>query len=199
MDFTYDKAVLFFKRQVPTIMLIWVLSLILSYPDRNIVQITIGIIFAQFWSYFTHRLGHEMPTEGILGMLNTHWNFHHQKSKLLPRWFELSIEAYTDMGLNMSLLYIQMFSGIMFVPLSLLIFNALIYTSTHIVNYSNFGSSIHKKHHLNHKTNFGPDTWDHLFSSSEDGEIEDMTLICINAVAAFCIVYTMKKWIGWID
>jgi len=189
----------FLSKQVPAIIAIWLGAIFLAYPDRNLIQITIGVIFVQFWIYFVHRTGHYMPTDGILGMLNTHWQFHHQHHKLLDRRVELAIEMFTDLGMNFTLLLIQWYTGVWFVPFSLILYNALIYTSVHIINYSIIGSDIHRKHHRNHNTNFGPDTMDHIFSSSEDGDYEDMNPIIINAVAALGLVYFLKKYYCWID
>jgi hypothetical protein len=140
-----------------------------------------------------------MPKDGILGMLNTHWQFHHQHNKLLDRRLELFIELLTDIFMNFTLLIIQWYLGIWFVPFSIILYNALLYTSVHIINYSIIGSETHKKHHLNHDTNFGPDTMDQIFSSSEDGELEDMTPIIINTSIACGVVYFLKQHYGWAD
>lgn len=195
-----DRIFLFLQRQTPAVLLIWLAAILLAYPDRSIIQIIIGVIFVQFWSYFIHRLGHDiLPTDGFFGMFNTHWNYHHRPNKILPRSIELCIEGITDLFLNYTLLFIQLATGVMFVPFSVILLNAIIYVSIHIINYSIIGSPTHKKHHLNHNTNFAPDTWDHIFSSSEDDEIEDLTPICINTVIAFCIVFALKRYCGWID
>jgi hypothetical protein len=199
MFWNNNRIILFIKRQTPAVLLIWLAAILIVYPDRDIFQIIFGVFFVQFWSYFVHRLGHEMPTDGIIGMFNTHWHFHHQPTKILPRGVELFIEGLTDVFLNFTLLIIQLVTGVMFVPFSIILLNAIIYTSIHIVNYSIIGSPTHKKHHLNHNTNFGPDTWDHIFSSSEDGEIEDLTHICFNTVVAFVVVLALKRHFGWID
>jgi sterol desaturase/sphingolipid hydroxylase (fatty acid hydroxylase superfamily) len=189
----------FLSKQVPTIFVIWICSIFLAYPDRNLVQITVGVIFVEFWIYFIHRLGHSMPKDGILGMLNTHWQFHHQHHKLLDRRVELIIEMFTDLSMNFTLLGIQWLTGVWFVPFSIILYHALVYTSVHIINYSMVGSETHKKHHLNHDTNYGPDTMDHIFASSEDGELEDMTPILINAFLGFGLVFYLKSVYGWTD
>ena len=189
----------FLHKQVPTMLVIWICSILLAYPDRNLIHITIGVIFVEFWIYFVHRSGHMLPKDGIIGMMNTHWQFHHQHHKLLDRRIELIIEMFTDLGMNFSLLAIQWITGVWFVPLSIILYHALVYTSVHIINYSMIGSETHKKHHMNHDTNFGPDTMDQIFSSSEDGELEDMTPILINAVVAFGIVFYLKNHYGWTD
>lgn len=189
----------FLHKQIPTMFIIWICSIFLAYPDRNLIQITIGVMFVEFWIYFIHRLGHSMPKDGVLGMLNTHWQFHHQHHKLLDRRVELIIEMFTDLAMNFTLLGIQWLTGVWFVPLSIILYHALAYTSVHIINYSMIGSETHKKHHLNHDTNYGPDTMDHIFASSEDGELEDMTPILINAVVGFVIVLYLKNTYGWTD
>ena len=189
----------FLHKQIPTMFIIWICSIFLAYPDRNLIQITIGVMFVEFWIYFIHRLGHSFPKEGMLGMLNTHWQFHHQHHKLLDRRVELIIEMFTDLAMNFTLLGIQWLTGVWFVPLSIILYHALVYTSVHIINYSMIGSETHKKHHLNHDTNYGPDTMDHIFASSEDGELEDMTPILINAVVGFVIVLYLKNTYGWTD
>lgn len=189
----------FLTKQAPAIIAIWLGAILLAYPDRNLIQITNGVMFVQFWIYFVHRLGHSYPKDGILGMLNTHWQFHHQHNKLLDRRVELIIEMFTDLAMNFTLLLIQWLTGVWFVPFSLILYNAVIYTSVHIINYSIIGSDTHKKHHLNHDTNYGPDTMDHIFSSSEDGDYEDMKPIIINTCVALGLVYFLKKYYDWID
>lgn len=189
----------FLQNQFITIIFIWVCSIFLAYPDRDIIQITIGIIFMHFWIYFVHRGVHMLPKDGIIGALNTHWLFHHQHNKLLDRRIELTMEMFTDIAMNTSILLIQWLTNIWFVPLSVGLFFTIVYTSVHIINYSMIGSDTHKKHHMNHDTNFGPDTIDHIFGSSEDGEFEDLKPVCINIIISFCVVLFLKTRYGWED
>ena len=134
MDTNNFKTIFF--NYFPAISLLWFFAIILSSPDRNLLQISGGITFMNFWAYFIHKGLHNLPREGFIGYINTHWLFHHQQTKLIDRRLELSLEFFTDLAMNLSILILQVFSGIWFVPLSVVLFYTLVYTSVHIINYS---------------------------------------------------------------
>ena len=70
---------------------------------------------------------------------------------------------------------------------------ALFYTSIHIINYTLFESSIHKKHHIeldrnNRICNLGPDFMDKLFSTECDNEYENTNKYMLNLIIVFMII-----------
>lgn len=99
--------------------------------------------------------------------------------------------------MSFTVLVLQWLTGIWVVPISVILLYAFTYTSTHIINYSIFGSDIHRKHHQNMNTNYGPDTLDHMFGTSNDGKFEDLTPISLNAIGSFVIVYLLKEHFHW--
>lgn len=170
-----------------------------TYPDAGFFRTMIGLSIMYFWVYFVHRALHFLPTEGPLRYLNTHWIFHHQPLKILPRWFELFLEAINDMGMSLSFLVVQYITGTRFVPLSLILFYGIWFTSVHIVNYSIIGSQVHRDHHKNVGTNFGPDVIDQMFGTNHEATREDLMLLSPNIIISFAIVYVLKQYFHWID
>lgn len=177
--------------QFPTIVIYWLCSLFLAWPAYSWWQITAGIVFMYFWIHTIHRLLHEVPTEGLLGLFNTHMKYHHQpkEAKPLSRPLELFLETFTDLGMNLLLLGIQIVIGIHFVPPIVILFFTLSYMSIHIVNYSIFGSETHKRHHLSINKNFGPDTIDHIMGTNFDESWEDTNHTIPNSI----LVATMLR------
>jgi sterol desaturase/sphingolipid hydroxylase (fatty acid hydroxylase superfamily) len=173
-------------------------AILLASPEAGIVQSILGLSIMYFWVYFVHRALHFLPTEGPLRYLNTHWIFHHQPLKLLPRPVELCLETINDMVMSLSVLVIQYLTGIWIVPPSIILFYALWYTSVHIVNYSIIGSPVHRDHHKNVGTNFGPDVIDQMFGTNHEPTKEDLIPLSPNMVLAFSIVFALKQCIHWI-
>jgi len=173
-------------------------SILLASPETGFFQSIVGICIMYFWVYFVHRLLHYLPTEGPFRYLNLHWIFHHQPLKLLPRPIELFLETLNDMNMSLSVFFIQYMTGIWIVPPSIILFYAIWYTSVHIVNYSIIGSPIHRDHHKNVGTNFGPDVIDQMFGTNHESTKEDLILISPNMVIAFGIVFVLKEYVDWI-
>jgi sterol desaturase/sphingolipid hydroxylase (fatty acid hydroxylase superfamily) len=174
-------------------------AILLASPEAGIFQSVLGLTIMYFWVYFVHRSLHFLPTEGPFRYLNTHWIFHHQPLKLLPRPVELLIETLNDMTMSFSLLFIQYMTGIWIVPLSIILFYAIWYTSVHIINYSIIGSQVHRDHHKNVGTNFGPDVIDHIFGTNHEQTKEDLILLSPNMVISFGMIYALKQCVDWID
>lgn len=71
----------FFRNYAPNWLILWLVAMFLAYPERDVIQITIGLMFMTAWIYFIHRALHELPKDGVIGSLNTHWRFHHGPEK----------------------------------------------------------------------------------------------------------------------
>lgn len=182
-----------------TITVLFICAVLLVSPERYWLSAGFGIGFMYFWVYFVHRGIHAIPKDSIINQFNTHYLFHHQPEKLLDRRIELMFETITDLGMSLSVWFIQWLTGVWLIPLSVILLYAITYSSTHIFNYSIVGSETHRNHHKDTDTNYGPDTLDHLFSTSYDGKFEDLTPIALNAVCAFIVVYGLKYYFGWKD
>jgi len=174
-------------------------SIILASPERSMVSAIFGICFMYCWVYFFHRALHFLPTEGPLRYLNTHWIFHHQPLKILDRRVELALEAFNDLAMSLSVLAFQIITGLPTIPTSVILFYAIWYTSVHIVNYSIIGSPVHRNHHRNVGTNFGPDILDHIFGTNHEASKEDFIDMVPNMVIAFGIVLLLKQYFQWVD
>jgi len=173
--------------------------ILLVAPDRSMLSAVFGLAFMYFWVYFFHRALHFLPTEGPLKYINTHWIFHHQPLKILDRRVELLLETVNDLVMSLIVLWLQGMTGIWIIPTSVILFYAIWYTSVHIVNYSIIGSPVHRNHHKNVGTNFGPDVLDHLFGTNHEPEKEDIIYLAPNLVIAFGIVFLLKQCIKWKD
>lgn len=173
--------------------------IILCSPERNIVEAILGISIMYFWVYFVHRGLHFLPTEGPFRYLNTHWIFHHQPLKILDRRVELMLETLNDMTMSLCIIFLQMLTGVWIVPTSIVLFYGIWYTSVHIINYSIIGSQVHRDHHKNVGTNFGPDVVDQLFGTNHEPTKEDLIPFAINSVVAFVVVLLLKECFPWKD
>jgi hypothetical protein len=181
------------------IMVAGAFAVLLVQPERGFIGAIGGLTFMYFWVYFFHRALHFLPTEGPLKYINTHWIFHHQPLKILDRRVELLLEAINDMAMSLTVLWLQGMTGIWLVPTSIILFYAIWYSSVHIVNYSILGSDVHRDHHRNVGTNFGPDVLDQLFGTSHTGIKEDLVPFSVNMVVAFLVVLSLKQWLQWRD
>jgi len=197
--FGKDNILDWMNHYAMTILVGGAFTILLAGPEAGPVKAILGISIMYFWVYFIHRALHFLPTEGPFRYLNTHWIFHHQPLKLLPRWLELCLETVNDLWMGLSVLALQYLTGIWIVPISIILFYAIWYTSVHIVNYSIVGSPVHRDHHKNVGTNFGPDVIDHFFGTNHLPEKEDLIPLCPNMVFAFVSVFFLKQCFNGID
>ena len=174
-------------------------AVLLVQPERGFVSAIGGLTIMYFWVYLFHRALHFLPTEGPLKYINTHWIFHHQPLKILDRRVELFLEAINDMAMSLTVLWLQGMTGVWLVPTSIILFYAIWYSSVHIVNYSIIGADVHRDHHRNVGTNFGPDVLDQLFGTSHTGVKEDLVPFAVNMVVAFLVVLSLKQFVQWRD
>ena len=180
-----------------TILVLFIFSILLSFPERHWFHAGFGLGIMYFWVYIVHKSIHMVPTHGIFKYMNTHYLLHHQPQKLIDRRIELCIETITDLAMSFSLMFLQWLTGVWVVPISVIIFYAFTYTSVHIFNYSIIGSETHRNHHKDTNTNYGPDTLDHIFGTNYDDTFEDLMPISINAIGAFIAVYALKQHFNW--
>jgi len=173
-------------------LVIWIGGMLLKDPDTHWLQVAFGMFFMHAWVYFVHRGLHLLPKWGPLEPMNTHMFFHHQEEKPLPRPLELFFEFFTDTGMNLLILPVQMLLGFTIVPLPCVLLFAFAYTSIHIVNYSMFGSVFHKRHHLTLVKNFAPDAMDHIVGTNYNDEFEDLVPFSLNVIVCTALLYLLK-------
>jgi sterol desaturase/sphingolipid hydroxylase (fatty acid hydroxylase superfamily) len=181
------------KAYSPLLIVTLLCSLILELSTTPILQLFTGFMFIYLWSYFIHRIDHNLPTDGIFYYLNPHISLHHEMVKRLPRWVELIIEGLQDLGIFYLLYYIQELLDIHITPTSIIFLVAISYTTTHIINYTMFTSDTHRDHHIHKNVNYGPDFLDHIFGTNSDKGFEDMSHMIPNIIVSFLITYWLFK------
>jgi sterol desaturase/sphingolipid hydroxylase (fatty acid hydroxylase superfamily) len=174
-------------------LIIWVCSLALCSPETPWYQVTFGIAFMHIWVYWIHRCLHLIPTDGIIGFLNTHLRFHHQTDKPIGRELELFFELLIDLAMNLLLLLIQWSIGYYVVPVPVIVLFAISYTSVHLINYSIVGNQVHRRHHETFDKNFGPDVSDHLFGTNYNEDVEDISYLSLNAMWTSLVLYPLRE------
>ena len=197
--FGKDNILDWLNKYAITILVGGAFAILLAAPEAGPFTAILGISIMYFWVYFVHRALHFLPTEGPFRFLNTHWIFHHQPLKILPRWLELCLETVNDLCMSLSFLVLQYITGVHIVPTSIILYYAIWYTSVHIVNYSIIGSPVHKDHHKNVGTNFGPDVVDHFFGTNHEPTKEDLIPLSPNMVFAFGFVFALKQCFNRIE
>jgi hypothetical protein len=175
------------------IALIAIANILLS-PSSSLLTIACASVVLWHWIYWIHRFHHSLPSTGIWAYINTHVSVHHDKQFNLSRSTELLIETLENSLWFVALYAIQEILDIHLVPLTILLFAMLVYTSTHIVNYSMIGSEKHRLHHRYHTLNYGPDILDHSFGTNSDDSLEDMNHTIPNILASFGILYAMQSY-----
>jgi sterol desaturase/sphingolipid hydroxylase (fatty acid hydroxylase superfamily) len=145
------------------------------------------------WVYWIHRCLHLIPTDGIIGFLNTHLRFHHQTDKPIGRELELFFELLIDLAMNLLLLLIQWSIGYYVVPVPVIVLFAISYTSVHLINYSIVGNQVHRRHHETFDKNFGPDVSDHLFGTNYNEDVEDISYLSLNAMWTSLVLYPLRE------
>lgn len=169
-----------------------VFSLFLSKP--NYVSGLFTILLVVYGSYGLHYFSHKnVPILNIF--TKTHTNYHHLEKKNM--FIDVILETLVNLFIyGMLLFYIILyyfFPKQKIISGKVVLMYALFYTSIHIINYTIFESSIHKKHHLeldnnNRICNLGPDFMDKLFSTHCDMEYENTNKYTINLLIIFMIL-----------
>jgi sterol desaturase/sphingolipid hydroxylase (fatty acid hydroxylase superfamily) len=177
--------------------IIWICSLALKSPSTPWYQATFGIAFMHFWVYWVHRSLHYIPTDGIIGFLNTHIRFHHQFDKPIPRELELFFEVIIDLAMNLSLLLLEWLFNFYIIPVPIIVLFGIAYTSVHLINYSIIGNIFHRRHHTSINKNYAPDIADHVFGTNYNEEMEDLVYTSLNAFWTMLVLYPLKEYLGW--
>lgn len=166
--------------------------LMLLQTNFFIVAVQVFLVYLSY--YCIHRFVlHNMS-------FNPHVYVHHYKYFQVHRYVELGIDFLFEMfSFAVVPLLLQYWLNIWIVPPTIVILITLFLSFGHLFNYSLLGSDIHKAHHTDSTTNFGPDFMDHLLGTNASPEYED-TLQHIPALVQACIVtHFAKAYFQWKD
>jgi hypothetical protein len=118
----------------------------------------------------------------------------------ISRNAELIIDFIFEVSFAAGLPYlVQTYTGVRYIPTSILVFVALAFALNHILNYSFLPSEKHRNHHIMENVNFYPDFMDHLFGTNSDPEYEDMTQQIPSLIQACILTHFLKAYFQWKD
>jgi len=183
------KGIPAFKNYAPATIIYFLLSFYLLHDEASYLHILTGIVVINYYIYFTHRICHSLPSDGIFKYLNPHLGFHHQHNN---SYWALFPETLVNISWFSGIFIAQYLSDIWIVPLNMLLMFMMMYVSGHIINYSIIGSETHRKQHADLTVNFSPDYMDHLFGSNADSTFENYNHGIPNIVISFFIIYYLK-------
>lgn len=171
----------------PQIIVFGICAILLEYPSTPILHIVTGSIFIWIWSYFAHRIVHNVPEK--FTHLFPHVSIHHKHTIVFNRFIDLLIEAIADFGIFIPVYVMQYLIDIQIVPNYVIFLSALMYISIHIIHFSILKQSEkHSNHHANPGVNFGPDYLDHIFGTNSDNEYENSIYTIPYIVASYLLL-----------
>ncbi len=162
------------------------LGLIINKPNKALFTLA----FCTLFSYLSHRVSHLYFPFNFKYFHQLHHNEKHNK-KVWAEIIEWLVNIIQIGGLILIPInyFIEKYFKIQFLSNYLIIYYTLVYTSTHMINYHIMSIDTHIKHHLNTKTNFGPDYVDILFGTKYNGStFEEMNETIINSLYSGIIV-----------
>lgn len=187
------------------------LYLISRITDRNFIRAIFTFIFAENWTYWSHRYCHYTQADPI--------------SKLHMMHHTPSLRHKISSDIVESLINLIIIGGIILIPINIfikrtfnykifnnliIVFWAFIYTSYHLFNFHYFPNISHQTHHKtdtdidNNKkdvinaTNYGPEYLDIINNTKPDGQpIQNISTIVVNITLATIIVYNLKRYIKY--
>lgn len=186
----------YFNNQFIPSFTVYIVGLLLGYKKYSPLLISLSLVILYFYSYFIHRLFHNLPN-----IINLHMKYHHDKNNddnTFMKYFNLVIELIMNIGFFVIFYLIQKLLYIDIVPEIFIFYYGFIYVTIHIVNYSLFHSSLeHVIHHnscSNNKVyNYGPDLVDHFFNTNYSNDFENYTHLIPNILLSFLITYYLYK------
>jgi len=154
-----------------------------------------SMIFLYLYSYFIHKLFHNLPKP-----FNVHMDYHHNSNNeksIISKYINLIIELISNILFFAIIYFIQALININIIPNIFIFYYGFIYVSTHIINYSLFHLS--PEHVIHHKTsdissdedvktcNYGPDLLDHVFETNFSNTFENYNHIIPNIFISFLL------------
>jgi hypothetical protein len=192
-DTIIDNYIKFLQVNIPIIILSFIVSIIVDYYTLNNYYISaITSIIVTLWTYFIHRLFHTYPdTFGYF-----HKTHHIENSSILTFMLDNVFNFFTIGGaiLLFPLLYIKSVLNIHLLNHYVILIWSLVYTSYHSINYHIFETNnIHVEHHESLHYNYGPEWFDIIFATKQDGsDIENMNSGIFNVIVVSIIILLLK-------
>ena len=192
-----EIRVLEFVRSYGIVIFSWLLMIsMLGIPEFTIVSSTIQVLILLLWTYFGHRLAHDMT---YMNPINPHIFIHHLNLYNLPRWVNLLQEAIFNMSSFLIILVVQYILGLHLFSTSIVICTGLLYVLIHIGDYSIISNKGHVNHHKFHTCNYAPDFMDVLFNTrceKQDEPYENHNIEIFHGIAAVAISFLLKNQYG---
>ena len=169
---------------------------ILLLRNKSPLTTFLSVIILAFYVYFIHVLFHNIPKN-----LNPHLIFHHDKENnvndsLYRRIFNFLIETIVNIMFFVIFYLIKEALQLRFIENIIIFYFGLVYTSTHMINYSLFHlGNIHKLHHSSEINicNYGPDIIDKIMNTSCTNDYEDLNHIIPNCIVSYLITCGIFK------
>jgi hypothetical protein len=184
----------------PMYSILAVFSVILTFHNYNPIYSVLQYVTVYLYAYYYHYIIHYLGSKySIINNYETHNAIHHNKSIILPRWLELSIESISNLFSILIIIIVQYILNIHIFSSSIVLFVGLSYTFVHILHYSLYGDKIHKEHHENVFCNYEPRIYDILFNT-RCGDSSSPYISNINelycGIGAFALAYALKHIFG---
>jgi hypothetical protein len=185
------------------------LYVISRITDNNFLRAIFTFIFAENWTYWSHKYCHYSQADTISKLHMVHHTpllRHNLSSDIIESLINfIIIGGIILIPLN---ILIKRQTGIKLLNNHVLIYWAFIYTTYHLFNFHYFPNISHQSHHKTdtnsndkrysiNATNYGPEYLDIINETKPDGQpIQNVSTIMINMVIATIIVYRFKRYIN---
>jgi hypothetical protein len=173
----------------------WILMVsLLALPEFTLTYAIFQSILLSLWSYWGHRIAHDISDSFPFNIFNPHVYIHHKKSIQLPRWLELTLEAIVNFFCFFIIIIIQEILGIHVFSTSIVLASAFLYINIHILDYSLNGNEYHGLHHSRTFCNYSPEFYDTLFNTrcNPDTPYTDLSPEILHGIFAFSAAGTLK-------
>ena len=172
---------------------------LLLVPDKSPLISLLSLIIMAFYVYFIHVAFHNIPKS-----FNPHLLFHHDTDdethnlwyNYMRRCFSFFVETIVNIMFFVIFYLIKESLNLKFIENILIFYICIVYTSTHMINYSLFHlGGAHKLHHTTKKNvcNYGPDIIDKIMNTSCSNNYEDLNHIIPNCVVSYLITCGIFK------
>ena len=140
-------------------------------------------------SYWSHYLSH--TTTNFFTIIH---HYHHENDNFFSYYSEIFLEIFI-IGIFIPLQYVL---NINIVNYWIALFVVFLYSSLHNYNYSILKvNNVHKLHHTNVETNYGPDLLDIMFGTKHplESKVENIEHYRMNILLSTIVVLIIKKYI----
>jgi hypothetical protein len=172
---------------------------VLLARDKSPLITLLSVMIIAFYVYLIHVLFHNIPKS-----LNPHLLFHHDNHserhdswyEYINIWINFIVETIINIMFFVTFYFFKESLGLKFIENIIIFYFGLVYTSTHMINYSLFHTGgAHRLHHTtkNKTCNYGPDIIDKIMNTSCTNNYEDLNHIIPNCVVSYFITCGIFK------